>query len=164
MTDPYGFSIKCENLKRLYDYWLVEKGDRMKMPRKAISPGKIFSSLPQMVILDVVGRAGRFYTRYAGTAVDGRGGEYLTDRFIDQVKDGGLSRNAIGELRRLVAERRPVYENGTYVAQGGLIEKYERLAMPLSSDGKTVDSILAGICYKPVEFPELKELKLASYG
>ena len=108
MTDPYGFSIKCENLKRLYDYWLVEKGDRMMMPRKAISPGKIFSSLPQMVILDVVGRAGRFYTRYAGTAVDGRGGEYLTDRFIDQVKDGGLSRSAIGELRRLVAERRPV--------------------------------------------------------
>ena len=67
--------------------------------------------LPNTLIIDVTGD-GRFKYRYVGTAVDGLGGEYLTDQYIEDIKFGGLSAEAIGVLQNVVAGGAPSYFSG----------------------------------------------------
>ena len=82
-----------------------------------------------IVILDVEGPA-KFRFRFAGTAVDGQGGQFLTDKYVDEIETGGLSSQNFGGLAQVVESREPSYLSGAFKAGEGLTHHFERVAMP----------------------------------
>ncbi|MCZ6605958.1 MAG: PAS domain-containing protein [Alphaproteobacteria bacterium] len=155
--------IRSAQLTKLFDYWAEESIGRELLARTAIDPAKICGSLPNIVILDVEGPA-KFRFRFAGTAVDGQGGQFLTDRYVDEIETGGLSSQNFGGLAQVVESREPSYLSGAFKAGEGLTHHFERVAMPLSCDGRRVDAILVGIIYMSAGFAHLQELEQANYG
>jgi hypothetical protein len=127
-----------------------------------ISPAKIRDSLPNTMIIDVIDQGQRFRYRFAGTAVDGHCDNFLTDRYTDEVEAYGLNVQTTEILRQVVSEGLPNHVDGRLETPDGLIHFYEWLALPLSSDGVFVDTILAGARYRPVEFPELETFELSN--
>lgn len=134
------------------------------MSRGEIDPASIYESLPNTAILDVSQDCRAFHFRYAGTDIDGRRGQFLTHKCVSDLDNCGLDQSSVEVLQDVVASREPRYFQGEYRDLDGSLHRYERVAMPLSSDGKTIDGILAGLRYTSVEFPELEEIDLACYG
>lgn len=58
--------------------------------------------------------------------------------------DSGYSDYLIGLFREVASERRPLYGESDLLG-GGRVERHvQRLLMPLSRDGETVDMVLGG--------------------
>lgn len=164
MGDFFREQIQNDKLLTLYDYWAGESANGRLMALCDIDPAKICKSLPNTVLLDVVANPRRFHCRFAGTAIDGKNGQFLTDTYIGDVETGGLGREAVAVMNGVVDERSPAHLNGEFMRPDDTIDRYERVALPLSSGGTTVDAILVGIAYAQVEFPELEDLDFACYG
>ena len=164
MSDFFRRQIQSEKLAALYDYWAGESANGRLMALRDIDPAKICKSLPNTVLLDVVANPRRFHCRFAGTAIDGKNGKFLTDTYIGDVETGGLGSEAVAVMENVVDEQSPAHLNGEFMRPDDTIDRYERIALPLSSDGTTVDAILVGIAYAQVEFPELEDLDFACYG
>lgn len=164
MSDLLKFKIRSEKLTKLYDYWVSESANGGLLSRNEINPAAICESLPNTIILDVTDDSREFHFRYAGTEIDGRRGQFLTDKYVGDIEVGGLSADSVDTLRDVVEQCEPRYFKGEFRDADGALQRYERVAMPLSTDGKTVDAILAGVRYAPIEFPELEAIDMACFG
>lgn len=163
MSELIRQQIKSHELAYLYDYWMTATERQPSFSRADLKPAQICECLPNIVILDVEAD-GRFRYRFVGTAVDGLGGEYLTNRFLDEVRHGGLCAATLATLQNVVTGAQPSYSAGECKGGDGMTRHYERIAMPLRSNGRDVDNILVGLTYTPVMFPGAEELELAHYG
>jgi len=136
MTD---IAIQDPRLKRLYDYWLSKKGDR-KWPRRAdILPEEITDILPWVFLMERVGKRLRY--RLVGEEVRQMYGAKLIGMFMDEVDFDHITAAYIGEYER--AEREgPVLKKWKFTKLDGRHLEYERIILPLSSDGATVDMFL----------------------
>jgi hypothetical protein len=129
-------------LRDLYAYWLARRGDRIAPSRSAIRPEEITRMLPHIVLIDVVGDPARFRMRLVGTQVVQAFGQEVTGKFVDEIDQGAVGPAIIARARAIVAERRPDLHVWEYTKGDGRHIKYERLILPLSSDGETVDQLL----------------------
>ncbi|MFC7048982.1 PAS domain-containing protein [Emcibacter nanhaiensis] len=131
---------------QLYDYWLRRKGDRLMPSRQDIGPEEIPSLLPHLIMLDVYGKPGhyQFKVRLTGTQVDQIVGQSLTGKWAhDFPNSEGLSRRFCW----LVENRRPYYSEDRLMFVSKDFKNYSCLVCPLSSDGQSVDKILASNDY-----------------
>ena len=142
-----------ESLRNLYAYWLAKRGVRIAPSRSAI---QLDAALRQdIVLVDVVGDPPRFRYSFCGTRLADYYGENLTGKFLDEIDLGSVSVKMISFLTTIVRECRPQVIRARYTKQrdGRRIE-FERIALPLSEDGKTVNMILCAYdfrrpCHKP---------------
>jgi hypothetical protein len=138
---------KHDELKQLLAYWEKKKGDRIAPSRADIDPTEIKGLLPYVGLADVQRDPMRFRFRLVGTEITANYGREVTGRFLDEV-DLNQHQHAIGdEYRRVVERCEPVCTTWEITRADGRHISYERLAMPLSSDGKTVDMLLGGIVF-----------------
>jgi len=163
MSEIIRHQIKSDELAQLYNYWTAENDGPVQLSRVKINPAKICECLPNTLIIDITADA-RFKYRYVGTAVDGLGGEYLTNQYIEDVQFGGLCSETLSVLQNVVNGRMPSYFSGECKGADGMNRHFERIILPLSSDGVAVDAILAGLMYVPVVFPSAEEFEVATYG
>jgi len=133
-------------LRQLYGYWLAKKGGRLAPARSDIHPAEMKPFLRHVFLLEVIGTAPRFRFRLAGTEVVERYGEELTGRFLDEVDLDEVGSEILGEYERATREAQPVCSRWNYRKHSGHQLRYERLILPLSSDGRTVDMLLCGAC------------------
>lgn len=138
-------------LAELYRYWSALRRGRMAPARADIDPVEIPQLLPHIALTEVVagstGKAPRFRYRLAGTQIERRFGCPLTNRYLDDLKQGGYLQFVRNLYNRLVAEAAPVYaENSFRTGDSGALQ-VKRLLLPLSDDGATVNMVLAGIVY-----------------
>ena len=147
MSALIGGKIESEILLELYDFWEKNCGTSKLMAAADIDPSKITNCLPYIIILDVVGDPRRFRFRLAGTAVDGMNGQYRTGKYLDEIDLGSVTAKTIAMMHDVVDRREPSFFHGEFVGGDTRTLEYERVAMPLSSDGRTVDSILVGLQY-----------------
>jgi hypothetical protein len=145
---PHGLDIEVYHpeLRQLHGYWLAKKGERLAPARSDISPAEMRSFLPHVFLLEVVGTPRRFRFRLTGTEVVDRYGEELTGRFLDEIDLDEVGSEIIGEYERATREVRPVCSRWNYKKGDGHFLRYERLILPLSTDGQTVDMLLCGAC------------------
>jgi hypothetical protein len=129
-------------LRELYAYWLAKKGSLIAPPRAAIQPDEITPMLPNIVLIDVVGDPPRFKMRLVGTKVVEAFGQEVTGKFVDEIDQGAVGPAILARARALVAERRADLHVWEYTKNDGRHIKYERLILPLSSDGESVDQLL----------------------
>lgn len=134
---------------RLHAYWLAKtRGDRLPA-RADIDPLEIPRELlPDIALLEIERQADgrrRYRLRLFGSGLEAMtGGSNETGRYYDEVThQPGLYEKLDAMLTAMAEERRPIY----FAAPSGSTDRgflwFGRLALPLASDGRTVDMILA---------------------
>ncbi|GAB4353216.1 MAG: hypothetical protein Kow00114_02340 [Kiloniellaceae bacterium] len=138
-------------LAELYAYWSRCRGDRFAPARADIDPVDIPHLLPHVALSEIVseddGHGRRFRYRLAGTRIEERFGCALTNRYLDELKQGPYLEYIVGLYERIIAEKVPIYSEGSFSDGEENTLWAKRLMLPLSEDGATVTMVLAGILY-----------------
>jgi hypothetical protein len=137
-----------EELNELYAYWLRKKGRRRAPGRSDIDPAEIAPLMPYVGLVDVVRAPLRFRYRLLGTEVVRGLGIELTGRFLDEVPLDEHQRAITSEYARVAERAKPVCATWEYTRADGRHVRYERLGLPLMSDGKTVDMLFGGAVFE----------------
>lgn len=136
-----GIAIEDARLQRLYEYWLSKKGERFAPPRADILPEEIRDIIPWVFIMEKV--EGRLRYRLVGEAFREIYGDKLAGRFIDEVDLDHITAAYIGEYAN-VERTGPRAMKWSFTKNDGRHLEYERIIMPLSADGVTIDMFLGG--------------------
>jgi len=150
---PETADIRSSELRNLFEYWHRKRGVHLAPPRAAIMPSEMRALLPRVFIVEVVGSPPRFRFRLAGTLIVDRFGEEITGRFLDELDLDKRNREIVDDYRRVVETHEPVCSRWRYTKHDGTMLSYERLLLPLSSDGGLVDMILGGAAEEPLGSP-----------
>lgn len=151
---PEIIEIRSTELQSLFDYWRRKRGDRIAPSRNDIVPTEIKTQLPRVFMVDVVpGTPPRFRFRLAGTAVVDRFGEEITGKFLDELDLDNRAREIALDYQRILQIEQPICSRWNYVKHDGRLLRYERLLLPLSNDGKTIDMILGAAAEEPLDSP-----------
>lgn len=142
MTENIPFHDADPRLHQVYAYWQQKRGARALPARSDIEPAELRAVLPHLMMVDV--EAGpRFRYRLFGTAVVEAFGSDPTGKYIDEVMVGAYKAFLLGLYNDILTSKKPVYSTSIY---GGTRDKMlwtQRLMLPLSSDGTSVDKVLA---------------------
>lgn len=140
-TDP--------RFRAFFDYWRERAPPGLLPGRKHIDPLDIPALLPGVVLYDVVGdpagalASPRFRFRLVGTMMCETVGVDPTGRFLDEMvladKKDAVQAAFLSVARDGVAH---YWENPLWSADRSYL-RLQRLALPLASDGVTVDKIVA---------------------
>ncbi len=140
--------------REFFDYW-VSKAPPGKLPgRQHIDPLDIPKLLPGLALFDVhrEGKRYRFRWRLIGTAlVDAMGADH-TGRFVDEVVLVTVKYEAVHKVfSEIIRTGQPNYWETPVTQSGRDFISLHRLALPLATDGETVDMIIG--YYIPVVQP-----------
>jgi hypothetical protein len=134
-------------LKRLLAYWLAKRGDRRAPSRADIDPVELAPQLPHVLLVDVEHAPLRLRYRLIGTGVVQGFNADLTGRYFDEI-DHTPEQRILNDALAAVANWGPLLcAMFDYTHKDGRFVRYERLALPLSSDGAIVDMLFGGIVF-----------------
>ncbi|WP_417449759.1 PAS domain-containing protein [Kordiimonas sp.] len=146
-------SVEHPVLEALFRFWSTKKGTLGKLPsRRDISPAEIKKQLPYVAIADVINGGKDFSFRLCGTMITEGAGVELTGK---NWSDFDNTAHIIARTHKLVKTAAPYYltnQRATWAPKD--FQHYSVLALPLSSDGETVDMVLYGIVYQPMAHSE----------
>lgn len=131
-------------LRKILAYWLSKKGDRLAPSRGDIDPAEIVQLLPYVGLVDVLRGPLRFRYRLAGTEIVRSYGQELAGRYLDEIDLNGHQSEIIAEYKEVAERGDAACATWDYTRHDGRHLRYERLALPLSSDAKTVDMLFGG--------------------
>ena len=138
LTEPQD-----QTLQTLLSYWREKRGERTAPSRADIEPERLAPLLPYLALYDVLD--GDFRVRLFGTglvlAYDGN----ITGKLMSDCDLNGINSQLAEQLAEVVRERRPNVLRAKFAKKtDNRYLKYERIALPLSADGETVNMILCG--------------------
>jgi hypothetical protein len=143
LTEVTGTAARLE-LRELYAYWEHKRGARFAPSRADIRPEEIRCLLPHLLLLDLVGEPTRFRYRLVGTGVTALYGREVTGIFVDEVDHSDLQWLLEADCITVTTEQRPVLTLWDRTGKDGRSISHERLLLPLSKDGRTVDMLMGG--------------------
>lgn len=138
-----------QRLQSLYRYWLAKRRERPMPARGDIDPLEIPGDIwPHTMLLDVLWEAEepRFRYRRVGDVFWRSAGREPTGLFINEVlpETAGYRRYVIGIYEETVRRRRAMYTANSFTLDDRETDmSVERISLPLSSDGETVNMVLA---------------------
>ncbi len=132
--------IQSNILRQLFQYWDEKRGHRTAPSRDDINPTQMVEFLPNVFLIDVEEEPRSYRVRLMGTALVRWYGRDLTGCHVDEITDQMLA-----PLDELVMIWEPWLVTGEYEANIGRVLQFELLALPLSSNGATVNMILGCI-------------------
>ena len=133
--------IPSETLRRMHAYWQSKcRGEKLPA-RKDIDPLDFPWALGLICLLDVERYPLAFRYRLDGTTIAERYGADLTGRTIDEVKPAFHAALLQKHFSEVAETARPTLYRIS-LRYGGHARAYMRLALPLASDGKTVEMIM----------------------
>lgn len=133
------------SLLRLHDYWETKRGTRSFPARADIDPLDLRDLLPNIFIVDVLDEAPHFRYRLSGGNVDEIHGQNLTGKSPRDIKTAEIAAVVEEQYRAALAERRPRCDHVKLLARDETYWHFERLILPLSDDGQTINMLLCGI-------------------
>src|SRR5262249_45302975 len=149
MTPP-ELRIYDPQLRRLYDYWREKRGERIAPSRVDIRPDEIRDLLQHIYIIEAVGTPRRFRFRLAGTTIVSEYGGRITGKFADEIDLDHVGQRILAEYETGVDRGEPIASLWHFTKLDGRELRYEHLILPLSSDGKTIDMLLAAAIGKGI--------------
>jgi hypothetical protein len=102
-------------------------------PARAIDPAEMKAFFRHVFLLDVV-----------GPEIVGRYGEELTGRYLDEIDLDDVDTDILGEYQRALRDAMLVRGQWSYERRSGHYLNYERIMLPLSSDGRSIDMLVCG--------------------
>jgi len=133
--------IPSETLRRMHAYWRSKCRGEQLPARKDIDPLDFPWALGLVCLLDVGRYPLTFRYRLDGTTIAERYGADLTGQTIDEVKPEFHAALLRKHFTEVAESGRPTLYRIS-LRYGGHARTYMRLALPLASDGKTVDMIM----------------------
>jgi len=143
-------SIEDSSLGRLYDYWHGKRRGRFAPSRVDIDPAQLKFILPFIYLIDVVGSPARFRFRLVGTGIVKEYGAEITGKFADEIDLNEHQTAFVVAYNRVIIDGKPASSRGNYTRRNGQRLAYEHLILPLSTNGQTVDILLAAAITKSV--------------
>ena len=141
--DPSG------RLAQLLAYWrhLVPAG----LPgRQHVDPILIGPTLlPHVFLADSIDGGERFRWRLIGTHIVNHAGTDDTGQALDDTVTPAMRDTIIGHYREVVRNRRPICHRSEFVGRDRRVYRYDRLLMPLATNGTAVDMIFGGAVFGP---------------
>ena len=130
-------------LPAVLDYWLgLQNSDRIPARRDLDPTAMDSATLPHIVIIDVEEEPQRrFRYRMVGTAVGTIFGADYSGRYMDELGLGDVFARVVTFYTLICNDPQPAQLKGSYETRSGLTFDVARLAMPLSEDGKHIDSL-----------------------
>ncbi|HLJ20577.1 MAG TPA: PAS domain-containing protein [Stellaceae bacterium] len=129
-------------LREAYDYWCRRRGARSMPAREDIAPEDMKSYLPRVLLIDVRRDPLDFVYRVFGSGVAQAYGKEFTGRSARDLKPAGFAALIWRQYLEVVETRAPRL-HWVLLALGGNYLRYQRVTLPLSDDGETVDKLLA---------------------
>ncbi|HMA16254.1 MAG: PAS domain-containing protein [Bacteroidota bacterium] len=142
-----------EPLHLLYKYWSSLRGAASIPSRGDIAPDRILEVLPHIGLFDVETAPRRYRIRLMGTEIVRWYGCDLSGRYLDEIDFGHGPQFTFALLDQVVDRRQAGHMSGEYTKQDGRTIRYERLFMPLASDGRHVDMVIGAAYELPPEAP-----------
>jgi hypothetical protein len=139
--------------RALYDYWISKiVGDRLP-GRQHIDPTEIRALLSNLMLVDVARDAAqvRFRIRLFGTGLYPLWQADLTGEWIEDFVPADKRDDVHAGLMHVVTTRQAQYLSRRLLYPSRDLVAHERLAVPLASDGETVDMLMG--LYLPVPAP-----------
>jgi hypothetical protein len=130
--------------QQLLAYWRSKLRGRKAPRREDILPEELGGLLPWVILVEVVGAPPKLRVRLAGTGVVREYGVEMTGKFLDDLDMGGMRNRSLEDHWRAVRECCPVWGSFDFQKQDGRWVSYERITLPLSADGKSVNMLLCG--------------------
>jgi hypothetical protein len=143
---PAASDIRDARLQRLYEYWLVKKGERRFPSRRDIDPIDFPYVLGHVILFDVLRDPLRFRVRVHGTEMVAKAGYDLTGKFLDDLPITEYRRYVMERCEGLVRDGEPLLVRHDRILDGKP-RRYEALWLPLSDDGQDVTKLLAALIY-----------------
>jgi len=153
-ADRFLEQIDDPRLREAYRYWDGLRGSRFAPAYAEVDPLDIPKLLSCLLVTEVEStpRGRRYRYRLCGTEVEEHFGSAMRGRYIDTLMKGSYLAYIVDLYDRVVDGCSPIYSVSTY-GQRALNTK--RLMLPLSSDGRSVDMILAGqVFYRSSGLPQ----------
>jgi len=131
--------------RTFFDYWLSKAPPGQLPGRQHIDPADLRALLPNILIYDVIDEGGgsyRFRYRLWGTFVTMLVGGNHTGKFIEDVAEPERQAEINQVLTEIVTQRQPHFWEQPVPVRDRDFIAYQRLALPLASDGKTIDMLI----------------------
>lgn len=146
---PESAMIKNAILADLFGFWSAKRSNLGRTPaRRDISPAEIKALLPHIAIADVIDGGEDFRFRICGTAITEEAGVELTGKNWLSFPN---TDTMIERSRDLVRTGTPYYATNIRAVWAPKdFQHYSVLALPLSKDGDTIDMVLYGIAFHPM--------------
>lgn len=153
--------IKYKPLKELAKYWQKIKKDQPVPFRKQFNPVDVPQCLRYIVLVDVKATQPRYYVRLAGSSVNPVYHKSITGQFIENIIGKEDLESVLHQYDHTVTHWEPTYMTSTVNATNSTNMKYERVILPMTSDGSKVDKLLVGIIFENttpahIDCPKLK--------
>ncbi|WP_299616577.1 PAS domain-containing protein [Pelagibius sp.] len=137
-----------EKIRSFYRLWQDKRGDRIAPARSDFEVEDFRPWIGRLIIYEVVGEAEDFRYRLVGTDLVRVHGLDLTGRVVSEACYTAGNERTLVNLAEVCRRCEPRYRNDGQVTVKQWARAMERLFLPLSSDGRTVDKI---ICFVAME-------------
>ena len=138
--------ITAPALLRLLAYWEAKRGERRWPRRSDVDPVDFPYVLGNVTLIDVVGSPPQFRIRLFGENLARKVGIELTGQALDAVPFPELRDHLTMRCRQIVERGTPYRTKGEYLMDGRQ-SRHEMLALPLSTDGVSVDMLLVAFWF-----------------
>lgn len=125
-------------LRSAYEYWCLKKGNKVFPSRQDISPEEMKPYLANAMLIDVSYEPFDFVFRVYGTEIVRATGKEQTGKSVLSLEPPEFAALVFSHYLEAVKERRPCLHGIIFAPH-----RYHRLTLPLSSDGQTIDKLLA---------------------
>ncbi len=135
-------------LRALYEYWNVKRGDRPAPGRRDIDPVEIPELLGFVNLYDVRLEPRDYLVRLNGSEVAAMMGQDITGMWCSDVVSGEDKERCHAAFAMCVDDWAPALVETSLGFCGKDYASQVLLALPLSSDGKTVDMMMTAHAYR----------------
>lgn len=136
--------ITHPHLRDLYAYWQKKKAGRRLPARADVEPTEIPRLLPWIALVEITENPQRFCFRLAGTQVENFYGAKVSGRWLDELDFSDQNAAIATQYAAAAQLGEPSVARFAFTKQDGRHIAYERVLLPLSSDGSKVDMLLIG--------------------
>ncbi|USG59708.1 PAS domain-containing protein [Sneathiella marina] len=145
------FDIKSTELADLLRYWREIKEDQTLPLRDQFNPAAVPQCLKYIVLLDVKEQTPTYYIRLAGSAVNPAYLEPISGRYLEHILAQKDLDTILPQYEHTVKFRVPTFMQGSANMPSNIRLSYERLILPASTDGRTVDKLIVGIKFADIK-------------
>lgn len=139
--------VRNPRILNVLDVWLRSFAHGCMPRRTAIDAAALGRELEIVWLCDVVLPGPRYRYRLAGERVNAVYGVSLAKRFMEEVIPENRRQSVLARYHRVVLERGISHAAGRLYLSSGRIFTGERIVLPLSEDGDTVDAILGATAF-----------------
>lgn len=134
--------IASERLREVYRYWQSKAAGGRLPARAAINPLDVPKLLPFLFLVDVERDPQRFRFRLVGTQICAWAGRDLTGFYTDEQRYGDHGAETTQEYGEVARRRQAMYREQKARRPERDFMFYQKLVLPMSSDGDHVDMLL----------------------